>query len=69
MKDVTRAPLVPSDSLETCTRTSWFRLSISSMGPVASRLGSSPSSLSASGSASSSAPDIMARPASVRLAV
>ena len=37
MKDVTRAPLVPSDSLETWTRTSWPLRSISSIGPTASR--------------------------------
>ena len=36
-----RAPLVPSDSLETWISTVWLRLSISSMGPVASWRGSS----------------------------
>ena len=43
-----RAPLVPSDSLDTCTRTSWHRLSISSMGATASRRGGSASSPSVS---------------------
>ena len=43
-KEVTRAPLVPSDSFETCTRTSWPLRSISSMGATACRRGSASAS-------------------------
>ena len=52
-KEVTRAPLVPSDSFETCTRTSWPLRSISSMGATACRRGSASASPSASPSPSS----------------
>src|SRR5438094_894960 len=54
MNDVARAPLVPSDSLETWTRTSWLRLSICSIGATASRRGGSASSTSASATSSAS---------------
>src|SRR5207302_1495784 len=54
MNDVTRAPLVPSDSLETWTRTSWPRLSICSIGATGSRRGGSASSTSASATSSAS---------------
>ena len=47
-KEVTRAPLVPSDSFETWTRTSWPLRSISSMGATACRRGSGSASPSAS---------------------
>ena len=52
MKEVTRAPLVPSDSFETWTRISWPLRSISSMGATACRRGSASASPSASPSPS-----------------
>ena len=56
MNDVTRAPLVPSDSLATWTRISWPRWSISSMGAAGtSRRTSASASMTSTSTPSSSA--------------